>query len=89
MRYSTLIAILAAAAASTALPAAAEVTSREMEAPIGRSAETAIEPGGVMVDGHAAVQSDEHDPRMAPLGSREEAVDVNEWAAEPGTGTSD
>ena len=90
MRYSTLITIVAAAAAATALPAAAEVTSRDMEAPIGRSGDTAIEPGGVLVDGLSAVQSEDRDARMDTLGSREDSVDVNEWGAEePVTGTSD
>ena len=89
MRYSTLITILTAAAAATALPAAAEVTSRDMEAPIGRSAETVIEPGGVMVDGLSAVQSEDHNPRMDTLGSREDSAEVNEWGVEPTTGTSD
>ena len=85
MRYSTLITILTAAVAATALPARAEVTSRDMEAPLGRSADTAIEPGGVIVDGLGAVQSEERDPRMATLGSREDAAEVNEWGAEPTT----
>ena len=78
MRYSALVTVLAATMAATATTAVAELADRDMGAPIGRVDNTAIEPGAVRVDGMGAVQGDQRDPRMEPLGNRESAAALNE-----------
>ena len=77
MRYSALVTVLAAAMAATATTAVAEVTNREMGAPISRSDDAAFDHQAVRVEGMGAVQSDLRDPKMEPLGIRESAASLN------------